>query len=76
MDRICMFMKTFCPQGVVCPCPVAIYMDMTIIFKQLLLLNRLANQSQTLYGASLGRGNDILYKWSRPHDQDGRHGYK
>ena len=61
MDRIFMFMKKFCPQGVVCPCPGAIYMYMTIIFKHL-LLNRLANQSQTLCGASLGRGNEILYQ--------------
>ena len=35
MDRIFMFMKKFCPQGVVCPCPGAIYMYMTIIFKHL-----------------------------------------
>ena len=27
-------------------------------------------------GASLGRGNDSLYKLSRSHDQDGCHGYK
>ena len=26
-------------------------------------------------GASLGRENESLYKWSRSHDQDGRHGY-
>ena len=41
------------------------------IFKRLLLRNRLANQSQILCGASLGRGNESLYKWSRSHDQDG-----
>ena len=35
--------------------------------------NRLANQSQIVCGASLGRGNESLYKWSRLHDQDGRH---
>ena len=29
-----------------------------------------------LRGASLGRGNESLYKFSRSHDQDGRHGYK
>ena len=34
MDRILMVMeKKNCPQGVVCPCPGAIYMYMTIIFK-------------------------------------------
>ena len=26
--------------------------------------------------ASLGRGNESLYKKSRSHDQNGRHGYK
>ena len=76
MDRIFVFMKNFCPQGVVCPCPRAIYMYMTMIFKHHLLRNRLANQSQTLCRASLGRGDEILYKWSRSHEQDGRHGYK
>ena len=34
------------------------------IFKDL-LRNRLANQNQILCGASLGRGNQSLYKWSR-----------
>ena len=38
--------------GVVCPCPGAIYMYMTIIFKHL------ANQSQTLTGALLGKGSE------------------
>ena len=45
------------------------------IFKHLLLQNRLANQSQILCGASLGRGNESLYNWSRSHDQDGRHAH-
>ena len=45
-------------------------------FKDLLLWNRLPNQSQTSCGASWGKGNKSLYKWSRSHDQDGRHGYK
>ena len=44
-------------------------------FKHLLLPNRLANQSQILCGASIGRGNESLYKWSRSHDQDGRHAH-
>ena len=42
-------------------------------FKHLLLQNRLANQSQIFCGASLGRGNDILFAASGSHDQDGRH---
>ena len=37
MDRRFMVMKKKCPQVVVCPCPGAIYMYMTIIFKDLLL---------------------------------------
>ena len=32
-----------------------------------------ANQSHILCGASLGRGNDILFAASGSHDQDGRH---
>ena len=43
--------------------------------KHLLLRNRLADQSQILCGASLGRGNDILFAASGSHDQDGRHAH-
>ena len=35
MDRRFMFMKILSAQRVVCPCPGAIYMCMTIIFKHL-----------------------------------------
>ena len=45
------------------------------ILKHLLLRNRLADQNQILCGASLGRGNDILYAASGSHDQDGRHAH-
>ena len=44
-------------------------------FKHLLLQNRWADQSQILCGASLGRGNDILFAPSGSHDQDGRHAH-
>ena len=44
-------------------------------FKHLLLQNRWADQSQILCGASLGRGNDILFAASGSHDQDGRHAH-
>ena len=37
MDRRFMFMKIFWAHGVICPCPRAIYMYMTNIFKHLLL---------------------------------------
>ena len=75
IDWIILLMKKNWPQGVVCPCPGAIYLYMTTIFKHLLHWNRLANQSQILCGASLGRGDESLYKWSRSHDQDGRHAH-
>ena len=41
------------------------------MLKDLLLQNRWADQSQILCGASLGRGNNILFAASRSHDQDG-----
>ena len=44
------------------------------IFKHLLLQN-LADQSQILCGASLGRGNESLFGASGSHDQDGRHAH-
>ena len=51
------------------------YLYMTTIFKRLLHWNCLANQSQIFCGASLGRGDESLYKWSRSHDQGGRHAH-
>ena len=45
------------------------------MLKHLLLRNRLADRSQILCGASLGRGNDILFAASGSHDQDGRHAH-
>ena len=44
-------------------------------FKRLLLQNRWSDQSQILCGASLGRGNRILFAASGSHDQDGRHAH-
>ena len=45
------------------------------MLKDLLLQNRCADQSQILCGASLDRGNDILFAASGSHDQDGRHAH-
>ena len=45
------------------------------MLKHLLLRNGLADQSQILCGASLGRGNEILFAASGTHDQDGRHAH-
>ena len=44
-------------------------------FKLLLLWNRLANQSQILCRASLGRRNESLFAASESHDQNGRHAH-
>ena len=38
-------------------------------------LKRLANQSEILGGASMGRGNESLIAKSRSHDQDSRHAH-
>ena len=59
-----MILKINGPQGQVC-----IYI--TMIFKDLLLQYRFANQR-----AFSGRENESLYEWLRSHDQDGRHDYK
>ena len=56
MDRRFMFMKIFWPQEVVCPCPGAICMYMTKIFKHLVSGNGLANQSK------IRKGNESLHK--------------
>ena len=45
------------------------------IFKWLLLWSPWANFAQILYGASLGRGNEKLLKWSQSIDQGGRHAH-
>ena len=55
-------------------CPSVVVRQFTML-KDLLLRNRWADQSQILCGASLGRGNDILFAASRSHDQDGRHAH-
>ena len=73
MDRRFIFMKKNVPRGVVCPCPGAMYMHMTIIFKHLLLGNRLANQSQTGHMtkmAAMAINSENLYKYfsSEPED--------
>ena len=44
--------------GCLSPAPRAICMYMTIIFKNLFLLNHSANKSQNLCGASLGKASE------------------
>ena len=48
---------------------------LSTMLKHLLLRNRLADQNQILCGASLGRGNEVLFAASGSHDQDGRHAH-
>ena len=45
------------------------------MLKDLLLQNCLANQSQILCGAPLGRGNESLFAASGSHDQDGHNAH-
>ena len=59
MVRRFVLMKIFWSQGIVCPCPRAIYMYK--IFKHL-SGNRLSSQSQTFCEAKLGSGNESMYK--------------
>ena len=57
-------------------CTVCRYVCMYVveIFKHL-LRNHWANQSQISYRASMGWGNEILFNWSRSHDQSGHHAH-
>ena len=52
MDRRLMLMENFSPWGTVCPCPGAIYMYMTIIFKQRNVSCVLMNPLQTFCACS------------------------
>ena len=45
------------------------------MLKDVLLKNRLANQSQILCEASLGRGKESLFTASGLHDQDSHHAH-
>ena len=56
-------------------CPSVAGCRWSTMLKHLLLRNRLADQSQILCEASLGRGNEILFTASGSHDQDGRHAH-
>ena len=55
--------------------PSVIRRPSSTMLKHLLLRNRLADQSQILCGASLDRGNEILFAASGSHDQDGCHAH-
>ena len=55
--------------------PSSVRRRLFTMLKHLLLRNHWADQSQILCGASLGRGNDILFAASGSHNQDGRHAH-
>ena len=55
-------------------CPSVVRPSSTML-KHLVLRNHLLDQSQILCGASLGRGNEILFVASGSCDQDGHHAY-
>ena len=57
---------------IVYPWSVVVVRPLFIMLKHL-LRNHMADQSQILYGASLGRGNESLFAASGSHDQDGHH---
>ena len=55
--------------------PWSVVRPSSTMLKHLLLRNRLADRSQILCAASLGRGNEILFAVSGSHDQNGRHAH-
>ena len=55
--------------------PSSVVRRPSTMLKHLLLTSRLADQNQILCGASLGRGNEILFAASGSHDEDGRHAH-
>ena len=63
------------PSSVRRPSVVVRHRPSFTMLKDLLLQNCLANQSQILCGASLGRGNKSLCAASGSHNQDGRHAH-
>ena len=67
---VCRYM---CRNGAVSPW-VCVCMCINI-YKHLLLWNHWAHWSQISCGASLGWGNESLFKRSRLHDQNGRHAH-
>ena len=52
--------KQIGPQGFICPHPMAINIYIPIIFEH--FRNRSANQSQILYEAFIGRGNQCVHE--------------
>ena len=63
MDRRLMLMENFSPWGVVCPCPGAIYMYISIIMKHLLPALATCETSQVLLAGVSGvfsRGSPVF----------------
>ena len=71
-----MILKTFGPEESVCPYPGAIYIVYYSDIQRSSALKLLGKLKPNFMRALLGSGNESVYKWSRSHDQDIRHGYK
>ena len=75
MDRRLMLIENFRPRGLSAPAPGAIHVyDHNIQTSS--SLKPLSQSKPNFMWSILKKGNESLYKWSRSHDQDGRHGYK
>ena len=62
-----MYHTLTCHHGQMLPSTESVFRPSTI-FKDVLLQNRYANQSQFLYGASMGRGDESFFLASGSHD--------
>ena len=73
-DRKLMFMEKFCPGGCL-PLPRC-YIHVYFHNIETSPLKPLGQSKPNFMWSILRKREKSLYKWSRSHDQDGRHGYK
>ena len=67
MDRRLILMKNFSPWAVVCPCPGAIYMYISIIMKNLPPLKPLGQSKPNFIWSILGKGERKFYINGQDH---------
>ena len=77
IDRIILLLKKFDPRGLSAPAPGYIHVHNHYFQTTSSLKSEISWPINAKFscGAFLGRDNESLYKWSRSHDQDGRHAY-